>query len=144
MKNKAVIGIFIVAGIAALYFLGKSRLMKLKVLFRGFKISGKIFAPKFNLQFGLQNPTSETAKLQSIVGEVLANDKIIANVSTFQPLMIKANNETPLNIVAEPVGISIAKTVIDFIKTKNKLIIEFKGTATVDNIVYPLNERLSL
>ena len=144
MNNKVLIPIFIVAGIAALYFLGKSRLMKLKVLFRGFNITGKFFAPKFNLKFGLQNPTSETANLQSIVGEVYANKKVIANVSTFQPLKIKANNETPLNIVAEPVGISIAQTVINFLKTKNKLIIEFKGSATVDNIVYPLNETLSL
>lgn len=144
MKNKVWIPLFIVAGIAALYFFGKSRLTKLKILFRGFKVTGKIWAPKFNLKFGLQNPTSETANLQSIVGEVYANGKIIANVSTFDPLIIQANKETPLNLIAEPVGISIAKTVIDFIKTKNKLNIEFKGSATVDNIVYPLNDTLSL
>lgn len=144
MKNKALIPIIIIAGIAALYFIGKSRLMKLKVLFRGFKVTGKIWAPKFNIKFGLQNPTSETANLESIVGEVYANGKVIANVSTFQPLTIKANNETPLNLIAEPVGISIAKTVIEFIKTKNKLNIDFKGSATVDNIVYPINESLSL
>ena len=144
MKNKILIPIIIVAGIATIYFLRKSRLKKLKVLFRGFKIGGKIFAPKFNLKFGLQNPTSETANLQSIVGEVYANNKLIANVSTFTPLMIQANNETPLSITAEPVGLAIAKTVIDFIKTKNNLLIQFKGSATVDNIVYPLSETLSL
>jgi len=144
MKNKVLIPIIIVAGIAALYFLGKSRLTKLKVLFRGFKVTGKIYAPKFNLKFGLQNPTSETANLQSIVGEVLANNKVIANVSMFDPLFIQANNETPLNIVAEPVGISIAKTVIEFLKTKNKLIVQFNGSATIDNIVYPLNQTLSI
>jgi hypothetical protein len=144
MKNKVLIPLLVVAGIAALYFLGKSRLMKLKVLFRGFNVTGNIFSPKFNLKFGLQNPTSETANLQSIVGEVYANKKVIANVSMFNPVMIQANNETPLSLLAEPVGLSIAKTVIQFIKTKNNLIIEFKGSATIDNIVYPLNESLSI
>lgn len=139
MKNKALIPIIIVAGIAILYFMGKSRLMKLKVLFRGFKVTGKLWAPKFNLKFALQNPTSETANLQSLVGEVVANNKIIANVSNFNTVKILPNNETALNIVAEPVGLTIAKTVMDFIKTNNKLIIEFKGSATIDNIVYPIN-----
>jgi hypothetical protein len=144
MKNKLVIPLIIVAGIAALYFLGKSRLTKLKIVFRGFKITGGIFKPKFNLKFGLQNPTTETANLNSIVGEVIANGKIIANVSNFTPLKIQANRETELNIVAEPIAISIAKTVIDFIKNKNKLVVEFKGSANVDNIVYPLNNLLTV
>jgi hypothetical protein len=144
MRNKLVIPLIIVAGIAALYFLGKSRLTKLKIIFRGFKITGGIFKPKFNLKFGLQNPTTETANLNSIVGEVIANGKIIANVSNFTPLKIQANKETELNIVAEPIAISIAKTVIDFIKNKNKLIVEFKGSANVDNIVYPLNNLLTV
>jgi hypothetical protein len=144
MKNKLVIPLIIVAGIAALYFLGKSRLTKLKIVFRGFKITGGIFKPKFNLKFGLQNPTTETANLNSIVGEVIANGKIIANVSNFTPLKIQANKETELNIVAQPIAISIAKTVIDFIKNKNKLIVEFKGSANVDNIVYPLNNLLTV
>jgi hypothetical protein len=144
MKNKLVIPLIIVAGIAALYFLGKSRLMKLKIIFRGFKITGGILRPKFNLKFGLQNPTNETANLNSIVGEVIANGKTIANVSTFDQLTIQANRETELNIIAEPIGISIAKTVIDFIKSRNKLIVEFKGSANVDNIVYPLNNSLTV
>lgn len=144
MNKKAIIPVIIVAAVAALYFLGKSRLTRIKVLFRGFKVTGGLFNPKFNLKFGLQNPTNETATLNSLVGELMANGKVIANVSNFVSTKINANQETQINIVAEPVGISIATTVIDFIRTKNKLNIQFTGSANVDNIVYPLAESLTI
>lgn len=144
MNKKAIIPIIIVAAVAAIYFLGKSRLTRIKVLFRGFKVTGGIFNPKFNLKFGLQNPTTETATLKSLVGEVMANGKIIANVSTFTSTKINANQESSIDIVAEPVGITIAQTVIQFIKNRNKLNIQFTGSANIDNITYPLNESLSI
>lgn len=144
MNKKAIIPVIIVAAVAALYFLGKSRLTKIKVLFRGFNVSGGLLKPKFNLKFGLQNPTNETATLNSLVGEVIANGKIIANVSSFMPTKINANQESIINIVAEPAGIAIATTVINFIKTKNKLNIQFTGSANINNITYPLEQSLSI
>lgn len=144
MNKKAIIPVIIVAAVAALYFLGKSRLTRIKVLFRGFNVTGGLLRPKFNLKFGLQNPTNETATLNSLVGEVTANGKIIANVSSFIPTKINANQESIFSVVAEPLGISIAATVMNFIKTKNKLQIKFTGSANVDNIVYPLAENLTI
>ena len=144
MNKKLILPLILVAGVAALYFIGKSRLKNVKVLFRGFKVTGKIFAPKFNLKFGIQNPTTEKANFNSLVGEVIANGKTIANVSSFTPVTIQPNAETIIEVIAEPVGISIAKTVIDFIKTKNKLQVQFTGSANIENIVYPLNNVLSV
>lgn len=144
MNKKLILPFIIVAGVTALYFLGKSRLKNVKVLFRGFKVTGKIFAPKFNLKFGIQNPTTEKANFKSLVGEVSANGRIIANVSSFVPVTIMPNSETMINVIAEPVGISIAKTVMEFIKTKNKLQLQFNGSANIENIVYPLNNELTV
>ena len=87
MNKKLILPIILIA-VTAVYFLGKSRLKKIKVLFRGLKVTGGLLKPKFNLKFGLQNPTNETANFKSLIGEVYANGKLIANVSDFQKIKI--------------------------------------------------------
>jgi hypothetical protein len=143
MNKKLILPIILIA-VTAVYFLGKSRLKKIKVLFRGLKVTGGLLKPKFNLKFGLQNPTNETANFKSLIGEVYANGKLIANVSDFQKIKIESNKETQISVIADPVAITIVKTIVDFVKNRNKLNIEFKGSANIDNIVYPLNNQLSI
>ena len=87
---------FILIGLAALtgyYFLGKSQLAaKTKLMFKKLGFANK----KFQLVFGVQNPTGQTAKVSAITGEVYLGDKLIADFSSFAEQKIAARSESEL------------------------------------------------
>jgi LEA14-like dessication related protein len=135
----------VIVGIAAFYFLSKKKLAdRLKVLFRGVKLSGSVLKPKFNLKFGVQNPTGASAKINSLVGQVEANGKIIADVSSFNTQVIAPKKESIYEITAEPYGAGIFKTIREFIKAGNKINFVFTGSINVDGIDYPVNTNIAL
>jgi len=135
----------VIIGIAAFYFISKKKLAeKLKVLFRGLKLSGTVLKPKFNLKFGVQNPTLSSAKINSLVGQVEANGKIIADVSSFSTQVIEPKKESIYEITAEPYGAGIFKTIREFIKAGNKINFVFTGSMNVDGIDYPVNTNIAL
>lgn len=137
MKNFLYIG----GAIVALYLLGRARLAKnVKIVFRGVSFSGGIVRPTFTLRFGILNPTDQVAEIRSIVGQVEANGKIIADVSNFVALRLDANSESIIPIKAEPSALGIASTVWQYLQSTNreKLQINFSGTANVDGVNIPI------
>jgi len=135
----------IIVGLVGYYFYTKTNLVnRIKVLFRGVKLSGTVLKPKFNLKFGVQNPTAASAKINSLVGQVAANGKIIADVSNFTTQVIGPKNESIYEITAEPYGAGIFKTIREFVKSGNKVNFVFTGSMNVDNIDYPVNTNISL
>lgn len=135
----------IILGLVGFYFFTKTNLAnKIKVLFRGVKLSGTVLKPKFNLKFGVQNPTGSSAKINSLVGQVEANGKIVADVSTFNTQIIGPQKESIYEITAEPYGAGIFKTIKEFVKLGNKINFVFTGSINVDNIDYPVNTNISL
>jgi len=142
--KKWILPVVIVGGIAAFYFLGKSRLSKVKLLFRGVGFSGGIFHPRFNLKFGIQNPTTEKANINSLVGTLTANGKTVANISSFTTQIIAPTAESIYKVTAEPAAGGIISTISNFLKNKNKVKFNFTGSMNIDNINYPVNENLSL
>lgn len=135
----------VIIGIAAFYLYQKSHLAnRIKVLFRGVKLSGSVLKPKFNLKFGVQNPTGSSAQINSLVGQVEANGKIIADVSSFNTQVIAPKKESIYEITAEPYGAGIFKTIKEYIKSGNKINFVFTGSMNVDNIDYPVNTNISL
>lgn len=135
----------VIIGIATFYFISKKNLSeRLKILFRGLKLSGTVLKPKFNLKFGVQNSTLSSAKINSLVGQVEANGKIIADVSSFNTQLIEPKKESIYEITAEPYGAGIFKTIREFIKAGNKINFVFTGSMNVDGIDYPVNTNIAL
>ena len=135
----------IIVGLVGYYFYTKTNLVnRIKILFRGVKLSGTVLKPKFNLKFGVQNPTAASAKINSLVGQVAANGKIIADVSNFTTQVIGPKKESIYEITAEPYGAGIFKTIREFVKSGNKVNFVFTGSMNVDNIDYPVNTNISL
>ena len=97
--------------------------------------------PQIQLKFGIQNPTNQSAEIRSIVGQVEANGKTIADVSNFVALKIEPNSETLLPIKADPAAYGIASNIFSlFGKDRPKqLDVRFTGTANVDGVNIPIS-----
>jgi hypothetical protein len=134
---------FILIGLAALtgyYFLGKSQLAaKTKLMFKKLGFANK----KFQLVFGVQNPTGQTAKISAITGEVYLGDRLIADFSSFAEQKIAARSESELKIQASPT-IGILQLVSTKGWLKKGLNYTIKGTGNFDGIVVPFNYKANL
>lgn len=114
----------------------------LNFTFKGVKVSGGLIKPQFNITLGLQNPSSQSANLKSIVGSVYLNDKYLANFSNFSTQAIAANSESDIVIIAKPNLLGAASIVREFVKNKGKgeIIIRLEGTANVDGNAIKFNQ----
>lgn len=134
---------FILIGLAALtgyYFLSKTQLAaKTKLMFKKLGFANK----KFQLVFGVQNPTGQTAKISAITGEVYLGDKLIADFSSFAEQKIAARSESELKIQASPT-IGILQLVSTKGWLKKGLNYTIKGTGNFDGIVVPFNYQANL
>ena len=139
--------IFLIAavlGAGAWYLLGKKQLAdKTKLLFKKISFGGGLLHPTFLLDFIIQNPTNNTGTISAITGEVLINDKIIADFSSFGVQKISANSESTLRINAKPtIGIISLLTSKGWLKKGVKY--KIKGTANFDGIIAPFEYSGSL
>lgn len=143
MRNIAIIALL---GLGGWYYFSRYQLAKkIKIVFRKVSISGSVLRPKFNLTFGVQNPTGQKTVVKSIVGTVLANGKSIADVSQFSNTTIFANSETPLTITVEPVVTSVLSEIVNFITGKEKkVVVSFVGNINAENITIPVNEKIKI
>lgn len=143
MRNLLLIG----GALVALYLVGRSRLAtNVKILFRGLSFGGGLRRPTVTLRFGVQNPTDQTANVRSIVGQVDANGRTVADVSGFQGITVGPNTESILSVQAQPAAVGIVQTVADFLRQKERgpVKITFTGTANVDGLNIPLNQSVNL
>ena len=137
MKNWLLIGL---AGIAGWYFLGKTQLAnRTKLIFKKLGFANK----KFQLIFGVQNPTGQTARISAITGEVYLGDKLIADFSSFGEQKIAAKSESELKIQAAPT-IGILQLISSKGWLKKGLAYTIKGTGNFDGIVVPFDYKASL
>ena len=131
----------------ALYLIGRTRLAtNVKVLFRGLSFGGGLRKPSISLRFGVQNPTDQTATVRSIVGQVDANGRTVADVSGFQALQVGPNTESILTVQAQPAAVGIVQTVAEFLRQKERgpVRVTFTGTANVDGVNLPINSSVNL
>lgn len=139
---------FLIGGVVlALYLLGRRRLAgNIKVLLRGVSFAGGLKRPTFSLRFGLQNPTNQSATLDSLVGQVEANGRTVADVQTFEPVTIAPNRESQLVVTATPAAVGIIQTLVQFVRSKERqpLRVEFIGTANVDGMQIPIQQSATL
>jgi len=137
MKNWILIGL---AGLTGWYLLGKSQLAnRTKLIFKRLGFANK----KFQLTFGVQNPTGQTAKVSAITGEVYLGDKLIADFSSFGEQKIAARSESELKIQASPT-IGILQLITSKNWLKKGLSYTIKGTGNFDGILVPFDYKASL
>jgi hypothetical protein len=137
MKNWLLIGL---AGIAGWYFLGKTQLAnRTKLIFKKLGFANK----KFQLVFGVQNPTGQTARISAITGEVYLGDKLIADFSSFGEQKIAAKSESELKIQASPT-IGILQLITSKNWLKKGLAYTIRGTGNFDGIVVPFDYKANL
>ena len=137
MKNWLLIGL---AGIAGWYFLEKTQLAnRTKLIFKKLGFANK----KFQLVFGVQNPTGQTARISAITGEVYLGDKLIADFSSFGEQKIAAKSESELKIQASPT-IGILQLITSKNWLKKGLAYTIKGTGNFDGIVVPFDYKANL
>jgi len=137
MKNLLLIGL---AGLAGLYFFSKTQLAnKTKLIFKKLGFANK----KFQLVFGVQNPTGQTATISAITGEVYLGDKLIADFSSFGEQKIAAKSESELKIQASPT-IGILQLITSKNWLKKGLAYTIKGTGNFDGIVVPFDYKANL
>lgn len=143
MRNLLLIG----GALVALYLVGRSRLAtNVKVLFRGLSFAGGLRRPTISLRFGIQNPTDQMATLRSIVGQVDANGRTVADVSGFQALTVGPNTESIMTVQAQPAAVGIVQTVAEFLRQKERgpVQVTFTGTANVDGLNVPINQSVNI
>lgn len=122
-------------GIAALYAYSYFKLAKsLNFTFKNIGFSGGLIKPKVNITLGVQNPSSQSAKLTSISGNVYLNNKYFANFSNFISQDINANSESDILLIASPNLLGTASIIRDFIKNRGKgqINVKLEGTANID------------
>lgn len=139
--------LFIGGALLALFVVTRARLAtNVKVLFRGLSFAGGLRRPSITLRFGIQNPTDQTANVRSIVGQVDANGRTVADVSGFQSLQVGPNTETIMQVNAQPAAVGIVQTVAEFLRQKERgaVKVTFTGTANVDGINIPIAQSVNL
>src|ERR1700743_1314178 len=83
---------------------------------------------------GIQNPTSNTATLNSFAGNILANNSAIASVSNFQGMTLAPNAQTQLQFSVTPNLLGLGMDLYTFITDGiSNLKFSLVGTANVNN-----------
>ena len=137
MKNWILIA---AAGLAGWYFLKKGQLaQRTKLIFKKLRFANK----KFELIFGVQNPTGTTATISAITGEVYLGEKLVADFSNFGEQKIAAKSESELKIQASPT-IGILQLITSKGWLKKGLNYTIKGTGNFDGIVVPFDYKANL
>ena len=100
------IGGLLIAGV--FYFIGKKKLAN-AIRFSIEKISIK--GTKIILRLGMLNPTGSDAKFNSMVADVFIKGNQVATIENFNPVMIKPQTKTFVDLTITPTGLGILNTI---------------------------------
>lgn len=138
MKNAKYL-IFGAGALAVWYFIGKMQLGKrVKLIFKKIRLIGKGLSKQLELNFQVQNPTNNTGTISAMTGEVLVNNQIVADFSSFGEQKIAPKSASELKIIAVPsIGILQLLTTKGLFKAGVNYTI--RGTANFDGIIAPFS-----
>ena len=132
-----------VGALLALLFFSKSQAVKqLKFVIRGADITfPSLLTPNIALTIGVQNPTSSSFLVNSIIGVLYLNGQAIANVNAFNPTTIIPGAETPFIINIDPNVISTANELLNILqgKTSYSATVELVGSVNAESVNFPLD-----
>lgn len=134
--------LLLIGGATALFFLSRFRTgQKVSFALRGLRAGGGLFAPVFNVDLAVANPTNQSIVIKSITGTINVQNADVATVSAFGDQRIAANSESILKLQARPNAIGIFETVRELLtRPVGSTSIKFTGTANVDGLVVPISE----
>lgn len=93
------------------------------------------------LDLGILNPTSQTATINSVVGDFYIKNTIVGTIQYFGSLKIAGNGETTLPITIKPSGLGVLSALKNLLSKggfKN-LSAKIDGTINVNQVAFPLN-----
>lgn len=135
MKNVLTIGL-----VAAVFYVISRMSFKNSAQFtiKGISLKGT----SINVDVNVQNPTGANINLKSLSGKLYANNQYLANVNSFDPVLIKGNSQTDLvlNFIPSALGVfSTIKTFFtDAISIRRKpIVFKFDGSANIDGFTIP-------
>ena len=134
--------LLLVGGAAALFFLSRFRFgQRASFSLRGLRPGGSLFAPVFNVDLAVANPTNQAIIIKSITGTIKVQSADVATVSAFGDQRIAANSESILKLQARPNAIGVFETVRELLtRPVGSTSVSFTGTANVDGLVVPVSE----
>lgn len=143
MKTRNLL-IFGAVGVAAWYFLRKAAFgQKVKLVFKRLRLIGKGISKQLELNFKIQNPTNQTGTISALTGEVLVNDRIVADFSSFGEQKIAPKSESDFKVIASPT-IGIIQLLTQRGLLKQGISYKIKGTGNFDGIVAPFEYQAKL
>ncbi len=96
--------------------------------------------PVMTLGLVVQNTSNQYFNLNSIAGNVYANDKYVGNVSSFIVQHIPANSQTTIFLNLRMNLIGIVTDIINAFTTHNtSQVLKLEATANIDTLQVPVN-----
>jgi LEA14-like dessication related protein len=129
-------GIFVLSKIATANIASR-----LNFVLGGVSASLSGLTPVVTVNVVVQNPTSGSFTVNSLVGNISVNGTQIGNISMFVATVIPPNNQVqlPLTVILNP-----AQVLTDLLNlltgnSGNQVIVSLDGTANIDNIPIPVS-----
>lgn len=144
MNIKTILGLTIGAG--ALYFFSKKISLAKNAQFSLEKISINWKKKFINLVLGVNNPTSGTITINSILGTLRVNANDIATVESNTSITVKPYGKVMVPLILKPSVLGLFSTLKTFFTQKfdetKKSQVHFTGTAAAGTFNIPINARL--
>jgi len=131
-------------GLIGFYFFRRLNLgRRIKLIFRRIRIIGRGLSKQIELNFRIQNPTGQTGTISALTGEVLVNDRIIADFSSFGEQKIAPKSESDFKVIASPT-IGILQLLTQRGLLTSGVNYKIRGTGNFDGIVAPFEYNAKL
>lgn len=144
--SKTRIAIFGAIAFVIYYFVGQKQAAKnLKIFFSGLDIKKPTTGftlPEFIARFRLLNPASSGLTITNITGEIFINGKQFAVINSVDKITVPGNSEKEYKVKMRVPAISAITTVLNLIRTKEKLTVNFKGSVNSNGVLLPLNQMI--
>jgi hypothetical protein len=128
----------LLAGAALFIYYKKVRIDKNVAAVRFNLKQVKLSGTNIILKVGVLNASSQSATLNSIVGDLVLSGNTIATVKSFNPVSIKPAAETDIEIILVPTGLGILTTIANLVGGKKIKGFTFNGRANVNNMLLPI------
>ena len=134
----------LLAGGIVLFFASKAQAGKnIKAYLKGVKFSGKFPQTAF-ITFRIVNGASAGVVVNSIVGEVYINGKLVGDVNNVQNFTIPANSEVEYTVKLTPSSLGIIAIIYQLFTTKQKFVVEFKGTVNSTGALISIDQKITV
>ncbi len=92
-----------------------------------------------SIVINIQNPTSNTLTVNSLVGDVYVNGDYLGNVSSFTKTEIVGNNQTPYTVALDSNIFSLSTELQSLISNFHGLTLQLKGTINAQGLTIPVD-----